>query len=52
VVLSPLEVSTVVRQSRPEAAGAFKDAYMLEFLGPPAAHSEADLHAGLLVRNR
>jgi predicted nuclease of restriction endonuclease-like (RecB) superfamily len=52
VVLSPPKVSPVVRQSRPEAADAFKDAYMLEFLGLPAAHSEADLHAGLLARLR
>jgi predicted nuclease of restriction endonuclease-like (RecB) superfamily len=52
VVLSPPKVSPVVRQSRPEAADAFKDAYMLEFLGLPAAHSEADLHASLLARLR
>jgi predicted nuclease of restriction endonuclease-like (RecB) superfamily len=52
VVLSPPKVSPAVRQSRPEAADAFKDAYMLEFLGLPAAHSEADLHAGLLARLR
>jgi predicted nuclease of restriction endonuclease-like (RecB) superfamily len=52
VVLSPPKVSPVVRQSRPEAAEAFKDAYMLEFLGLPAAHSEADLHASLLARLR
>ena len=52
VVLSPPKVSPAVRQSRPEAADAFKDAYMLEFLGLPAAHSEADLHAGLLDRLR
>jgi len=52
VVLSPPKVSPVVRQTRPEAAAAFKDAYMVEFLGLPAAHSEADLHAGLLARLR
>ena len=52
VVLSPPKVSPAVRQSRPEAAGVFKDAYMLEFLGLPAAHSEADLHASLLARLR
>jgi hypothetical protein len=48
VVLSPPKVSQVVRQSRPEAASAFKDASMREFLGLPAADSEADLHAGQL----
>jgi predicted nuclease of restriction endonuclease-like (RecB) superfamily len=52
VVLSPPQVSPVVSQSHPEAAGAFKDAYMLEFLGLPAVHSEADLHASLLARLR
>jgi predicted nuclease of restriction endonuclease-like (RecB) superfamily len=52
VVLSPPKVSPVVRQSRPEAAEAFKDAYMLEFLGLPATHSEADLHGSLLTKLR
>ncbi len=52
VVLSPPKVSPMVRQSRPEAADAFKDAYMLEFLGLPAMHSEADLHGSLLARLR
>jgi predicted nuclease of restriction endonuclease-like (RecB) superfamily len=52
VALSPPKVSPVVRQTHPEAVGAFKDAYMLEFLGLPAAHSEADLHASLLERLR
>ena len=52
VVLSPPKVSPAVRQSRPEAAGVFKDAYMLEFLGLPSAHSEADLHGSLLARLR
>jgi predicted nuclease of restriction endonuclease-like (RecB) superfamily len=51
-VLSPPKVSPLVRRSRPEAAEAFKDAYMLEFLGLPTAHSEADLHASLLARLR
>jgi predicted nuclease of restriction endonuclease-like (RecB) superfamily len=52
VALSPPKVSSVVRQSRPEVADAFKDAYMLEFLGLPAEHSEADLHASLLAKLR
>jgi predicted nuclease of restriction endonuclease-like (RecB) superfamily len=41
-------VSPAVRQAHPEAAGAFKDAYSLEFLDLPDAHSEADLHGALL----
>jgi len=32
----------------PQADSVFKDAYMLEFLGLPDDHSEADLHRGLL----
>jgi predicted nuclease of restriction endonuclease-like (RecB) superfamily len=52
VVLSPPKVSPVVRQSRPEAADVFKDAYMLEFLGLPALHSESDLHGSLLAKLR
>jgi len=39
-----------VRQSHPQALGVFKDAYLLEFLGLPEGHSEADLRQGLLVR--
>ncbi len=51
-VLAPPEVSPVVRQSRPEAVGAFKDAYMLDFLDLPQAHTESDLHASLLAKLR
>lgn len=40
----------MVRQSHPHALSVFKDAYLLEFLGLPEGHSEADLHQGLLVR--
>jgi predicted nuclease of restriction endonuclease-like (RecB) superfamily len=50
VVLTPVKVSPVVTQSRPEAISAFKDAYMLEFLGLPNHHAETDLHSGLLNR--
>jgi predicted nuclease of restriction endonuclease-like (RecB) superfamily len=48
----PPKVSAALAQTHPEAAGAFKDAYMLEFLGLPPEHSEADLHASLLERLR
>jgi len=47
-VLSPPKVAPLVRQLAPEAMSVFKDAYMLEFLGLPTAHAEADLHHGLL----
>ena len=47
-VLNPLKVSPVVRQMHPQADSVFKDAYMLEFLGLPDEHHEADLHRGLL----
>ena len=50
VVLNPVKVSPVVRQSHPLALGAFKDAYMVEFLGLPEGHSESDLHRGLLAK--
>jgi predicted nuclease of restriction endonuclease-like (RecB) superfamily len=47
-VLNPLKVAPLVRQMHPQADSVFKDAYMLEFLGLPDDHSEADLHRGLL----
>ena len=52
-VLSPPKLSPAVRETHGEsAAGAFKDAYALEFLDLPAGHSEADLHRGLLEQLR
>jgi len=50
VVLSPAKVSSAVRQTRTEALDVFRDAYVVEFLGLPEGHSEADLHRGLLGR--
>jgi predicted nuclease of restriction endonuclease-like (RecB) superfamily len=50
VVLTPAKVAPLVRELAPEAANVFKDAYMLEFLGLPAVHAEADLHRELLAR--
>jgi predicted nuclease of restriction endonuclease-like (RecB) superfamily len=47
-VLSPAKLSPAVTESHPEAAEVFKDAYLVEFLELPAAHSEADLHRGLV----
>jgi predicted nuclease of restriction endonuclease-like (RecB) superfamily len=47
-VLSPPKVAPVVREIHPEALAVFRDSYTLEFLGLPQAHTEADLHRGLL----
>ncbi len=49
-VLEPIKVSAALRQLHPEALSAFKDAYMLEFLGLPETHSESDLHKNLLTK--
>ncbi|WP_035384433.1 PDDEXK nuclease domain-containing protein [Ferriphaselus sp. R-1] len=48
VVLNPVKVSPVVTQIHPEALSVFKDSYLVEFLGLPQSHAEADLHHGLL----
>jgi predicted nuclease of restriction endonuclease-like (RecB) superfamily len=50
VALSPATVSAALRQSRPEAVSIFRDTYMLEFLGLPQGHSEADLHRSLILK--
>lgn len=47
-VLHPPKVTAALRQIHPGAQMAFKDAYMVEFLGLPNSHLEADLHQGLL----
>ena len=49
-VLSPVKVSAPLTLLAPEAISIFKDAYMLEFLGLPIEHAEADLHRGLLLK--
>ena len=49
-VLNPPKVAPAVRQMYPAAATVFKDAYIVEFLGLPEVHSEADLHQGLLQK--
>ena len=49
-VLSPPKVSPLVTQTHPGAIDAFKDVYMLEFLGLQEDHSEFDLHQGLLAK--
>jgi predicted nuclease of restriction endonuclease-like (RecB) superfamily len=49
-VLNPPKLSAALRESRPEATEVFKDCYIVEFLQLSAAHSEADLHLGLVAR--
>lgn len=49
-VLSPAKVSAVLTQMQPQVQNAFKDAYMVEFLGLPDGRSEHDLHHGLLAK--
>jgi len=51
-VLSPPKVSPLVTQIHPQAANVFRDSYLLEFLGLPEGHDEADLHRGLLGQLR
>ncbi|MCE9553763.1 MAG: PDDEXK nuclease domain-containing protein [Planctomycetes bacterium] len=49
-VLSPPKLSSLVRELHPDAATVFKDSYLVEFLGLPAVHSEADLHDALVEK--
>jgi predicted nuclease of restriction endonuclease-like (RecB) superfamily len=47
-VLSPPKVSPLVTQTYLTGMNIFKDAYMVDFLGLPDGHTEADLHRGLV----
>lgn len=49
-VLAPPKIAPAVRELHPEADEIFKDSYLLEFLGLPKNHAEADLHRGLVER--
>ena len=49
-VLSPPQVSPLMRQTHPDLAGVFRDSYLLEFLELPPSPTEADLHRGLLSK--
>jgi predicted nuclease of restriction endonuclease-like (RecB) superfamily len=49
-LLSPVQISGALEQSHPEAKSAFKDAYMVEFLGLHDDHEEIDLHRALLAK--
>jgi predicted nuclease of restriction endonuclease-like (RecB) superfamily len=51
-MLSDLKLATVSRVLPENAAGVFKDSYLLDFLDLPDTHSEADLQAGLLLNLR
>ncbi len=51
-VLAPPKLSTVLTELHPEAATVFKDTYLLEFLGLPPEHSEADLQHALMEKLR
>lgn len=52
VVLSPAKVSPPVRQLHPDASSIFRDAYLVDFLDLPAAHSEADLQRAVMANLR
>ena len=47
-MLSQQKLSTVLRELHPAASQVFKDSYVLEFLGLPEAHREADLQQALI----
>lgn len=51
-VLNPPKVAPALRQIHPAAEAVFKDAYFVEFLQLPEAHTEADLHRGLVTKLR
>lgn len=50
-VLSPTKVSAALSQMHPDALSVFKDSYVVEFLGLPQGHAEADLHLEALDRD-
>ena len=49
-VLAPPKLSTPLAELHPGAGTVFKDTYLLEFLGLPPDHSEADLQRGLVEK--
>jgi len=48
VVTSPAKVAPPVRQLHHGTDEIFRDSYIVEFLGLPKGHSEAELHSGLV----
>ena len=49
-VAQPAKIAALLKQNYPAAMDVFRDAYMVEFLGLPGEHAEADLHRGLMQR--
>ncbi|MEN5301778.1 PDDEXK nuclease domain-containing protein [Pseudomonas sp. TWI628] len=49
-IATPTKASAALRQHCPAAIEIFRDAYMVEFLGLPGGHAEADLHCALMDR--
>lgn len=49
-VANPVKASAGLKQNYPAAMDVFRDAYMVEFLGLPSEHAEADLHCALMGR--
>ncbi|MBK5002095.1 DUF1016 domain-containing protein [Pseudomonas sp. S31] len=49
-VTDPAKASATLKNNYPAAMDVFRDAYMVEFLGLPGEHAEADLHAALMNR--
>ena len=47
-ILGQQKLSAVLRELYPAASQVFKDSYVLEFLGLPEAHREADLQQALI----
>lgn len=46
---APTKLSTALREIHPQIGEAFKDHYVLEFLGLPEPHSESDLQRALVA---
>lgn len=46
--LSDHQLTTVIRETHPDAAGLFRDPYILEFLDLPHDHTEKDLRKAIL----
>lgn len=47
-ILAPAKLAPMVRELHSNAESIFKDSYLVDFLGLPPDHSEADLHQGLI----
>jgi predicted nuclease of restriction endonuclease-like (RecB) superfamily len=45
---NPAQVSTTLKELQPNAQTIFKDSYLIDFLGLPEHHNEADVRRGLV----